>query len=100
MQASCRQGNHGRMRHVRLFGVAAVALAGLAAGCGGSSAPTVTTGAATTAATTAPAPATTTAAASTSPSPLQAEAAAAATGDIPDNQVFLRFANTGAGFSM
>jgi len=86
------------MRHVRLFGVAAVALAGFAAGCGGgSTAPTPTTGAATTATTTTPP---TTAAASTSPSPLQAEAAAAATGDIPDNQVFLRFANTGAGYSM
>ena len=38
--------------------------------------------------------------AASSPSPLQAEAKAAATGDIPDNQVFLRFANTAAGYSM
>jgi hypothetical protein len=38
--------------------------------------------------------------AASSPSPLQAEAKAAATGDIPDNQVFLRLANTAAGYSM
>lgn len=35
-----------------------------------------------------------------SPTPLKGEAAAAATGDIPDNQVFLRYADTGAGYSM
>jgi hypothetical protein len=77
----------------------------VAAGCGGSktaSSPTTTTSTtaaapATTAPTTTTTPATTGAA---SPSPLQAEAAAAATGDIPDNQVFLRFDNASAGYSM
>ena len=48
--------------------------------------------------TTAATPATTTG--SASPSPLQAEARAAATGDIPDNQVFLTLTNTSAGYSM
>ena len=78
------------MRLLALIGVAA-----LLAGCGGmkrkSSTPgTTTTGAATTAAATTAA----------SPSPLQAEAKAAATGDIPDNQVFLRYSNSSAGYSM
>jgi hypothetical protein len=66
------------------------------AGCGGSgkqaSAPTTTTAA----------PATTQQAAGTtgaSPGALQAEAASAATGDIPDNQVFLVFRSAG-GWSM
>jgi hypothetical protein len=36
----------------------------------------------------------------TSPSALQAEAASAATGDIPDNQVFLTFRSKSAGWSM
>ena len=75
-----------------------VLVAVIAAGCGGSkSAPatTVTTAAATP--TTTP---TTTTTASASPSPLQAEAKAAATGDVPDNQVFLRFADRAAGYSM
>jgi hypothetical protein len=44
------------------------------------------------------APATTTTAAT--PSQLTPEAQAAATGDIPDNQVFLTFRNTAAGYSM
>ncbi|MDX6466197.1 MAG: hypothetical protein QOI27_1237 [Gaiellaceae bacterium] len=80
--------------------LALLALAALAAGCGGSktaSPPTTTTP------TTAAAPATITTPATTgaqAPSPLQAEAAAAATGDIPDNQVFLRFDNASAGYSM
>jgi hypothetical protein len=81
--------------------IALLALVALvAAGCGGSktaSSPTTTTSAATTAPATTTTPATTGAA---SPSPLQAEAAAAATGDIPDNQVFLRFDNASAGYSM
>jgi hypothetical protein len=68
------------------------------AGCGGAK-QSVSTTAPTTAAvpptTTAP-PATT----SASPSPLAPEAQAAATGDIPDNQVFLTFRNTAAGYSM
>jgi hypothetical protein len=37
---------------------------------------------------------------SASPSPLAPEAQAAATGDIPDNQVFLTFRNTAAGYSL
>jgi hypothetical protein len=72
--------------------------AALLAACGGAKQP-VTTAPATTAAppatTTAP-PATT----SASPSPLAPEAQAAATGDIPDNQVFLTFRNAAAGYSM
>jgi len=81
--------------------LAAVAL--LTTGCGSkkASAPPATTAssAATQPATpTATAPPTTTAA--SSPSPLQAEAKAAATGDIPDNQVFLHFDDPAAGYSM
>jgi hypothetical protein len=38
--------------------------------------------------------------ASTTPGALQAEANAAAAGDIPDNQVFLAFNNSGAGYGM
>src|SRR5207237_7941764 len=66
-----------------------VALA--AAGCGGTktAAPPTTTHAATTK------PATT-----ASANALQAEANAAATGDIPDNQVFLVFRNSAAGYSI
>jgi len=80
---------------------AAAALAAAAAGCGGSSSGPTTTAASPPATTTRSTPSATTAAAgSTSPSPLQAEATAAATGDIPDNQVFLRFTNKAAGYSM
>jgi hypothetical protein len=43
-----------------------------------------------------PPPATTT----QGPGPLQGEAGSAATGDIPDNQVFLVFRNGGAGYSI
>jgi hypothetical protein len=83
-----------RARGILLFIVALAALAG----CGGShrsGAPTTTT------TVSPPAPATTagttTAAA---PSQLTPEAQAAATGDIPDNQVFLTFRDTAAGYSM
>ena len=62
------------------------------AGCG-SSHKTVAPPAGTT---TAPAPTTT----ASGPSPLTPEAQAAATGDIPDNQVFLRFRNAAAGYSI
>lgn len=75
-----------------------VAFALLLAACGGakqSGSTTVPTTAAGPPTTTAP-PATT----SASPSPLAPEAQAAATGDIPDNQVFLTFRNTAAGYSM
>jgi hypothetical protein len=86
--------------------VAAVSLALLAAACGSSNKASAPAASTTTAAATQPATTTTAAAARTTttssatPSPLQAEARAAATGDIPDNQVFLRYANTGAGYSM
>ncbi len=76
--------------------LALLVLVAVAAGCGGSkhtTAPPTTT----TAPPATTAPATTTTA---SPSPLQAEAKAAATGDIPDNQVFLRFGDPAAGYSM
>jgi hypothetical protein len=63
----------------------------LLAGCGGAKQSTST------AATTTAAPPATTAA---SPAPLAPEAQAAATGDIPDNQVFLTFRNAAAGYSM
>ena len=96
---------------------ASLLLVALAAGCssGKSGAPaSATTSPATTApattapATTAPAtttapPATTTAPPATtvtSPSALQAEATSAAQGDIPDNQAFLVFHNTGGGYSI
>jgi hypothetical protein len=79
-----------------------VALAGLA-GCGGthsSSAPATTT----TVSSPAPASTAATATAATTtaatPSQLTPEAQAAATGDIPDNQVFLTFRNAAAGYSM
>jgi hypothetical protein len=36
----------------------------------------------------------------TPPSPLQVESVSAATGDIPDNQVFIVFKNSAAGYSM
>ena len=51
---------------------------------------------------TAPPPATTTTATTTTTAPgaLQADATSAATGDIPDNQVFLVFHNAGAGYSL
>ncbi len=77
--------------------LAAVALAG----CGGSAkntAPPRTTTAPPTASTVTPpsAPVTT----PSGPGALQAEAASAATGDIPDNQVFLVFRNGAAGYSI
>ncbi len=77
-------------------------------GCGGSSASKPTTAApatsapATTAATPSTTPAPTNAPAKPAPSPgaLQAEANSAATGDIPDNQVFLVFRNGAGGWSI
>ena len=70
-----------------------VVLSGVLAGCGSSSpssTPTGTTGQTTTTST--PTAAT--------PSALRAEAASAATGDIPDNQVFLTFRDSAAGYSI
>ena len=64
-------------------------LAGLAAGCGSSkhSAPTTAT-------------TTTTSGTTQSPGALQAEAQSAATGDIPDNQAFVVFSDSSAGYAM
>jgi hypothetical protein len=50
--------------------------------------------------TTTTAPATTSTSTSTSPNALQGEANAAATGDIPDNQVYVVFSNPRAGYSI
>src|SRR5438105_845746 len=69
----------------------------LLAACGGA-AKKATPPATRPAASTAAPPATTTVAPGASP--LQAEANSAAAGDIPDNQVFLRFANPAAGYSI
>jgi hypothetical protein len=78
--------------------VALAALAIGAAGCGssgGSAKPSASTrSTATTSASS------TTTAGGNSPNALQAEATSAAAGDIPDNQVFLTFHNTRAGYSM
>ncbi len=72
-----------------------LALCLLVAACGGSktAAPTTTAAAPTT-------PASTTTTAQSSPNALQGEAKAAATGDIPDNQVYVVFSNTRAGYSI
>ena len=70
-----------------------LALAGPTAGCGSSNhtaAPPATT----------TAPATTSAGSAQGAGGLQAEAQSAATGDIPDNQSFVVFADAGAGYSM
>jgi hypothetical protein len=94
---------------VRPAVVAAPALAaivGLAAGCGGSGSGnayrTTAPGAPTTSArsTTTTANTTTTSGTSGGPGALQAEANSTAAGDIPDNQVFLVFADRPAGYSM
>ena len=67
----------------------------LVAGCGGSksAAPTPTAAAPTT-------PASTPTTTQSPPNALQGEAKAAATGDIPDNQVYVVFTNTRAGYSI
>jgi hypothetical protein len=69
----------------------------LLAGCGGTKTQSTTQAAAPPPLPTST-PATTTS--GSGPSGLQAEATAAAQGDIPDNQVFLVFANAKAGYSM
>ena len=79
---------------ILLFIVAAAAVAG----CGSSHRSRAS---ATTTTVSPPAPATTTATTTAAaPSQLTPEAQAAATGDIPDNQVFLTFRNAAAGYSM
>jgi hypothetical protein len=85
------------MRRAAFLALGAVGL-GLASGCGGSgksSSPPTTSAPRPTASTPKAKPAATPGAAA-----LQAEAATAATGDIPDNQVFLTFKNVPAGYSI
>lgn len=96
-----------RNRVTKLAAAVASALlaAFVAAGCGssGHNAAAQSTTGVTTSPTSLPATTTattTTAPASTGPGALQAEANSAAAGDIPDNQVFLVFANRPAGYSM
>jgi hypothetical protein len=88
-----------------VVGTAAVAVAvAVLAGCGGSSGtgsslpPPVPPS--TTKAAAPPPPPSSTTSGSSSPGALQGEAGAAATGDIPDNQVFLVFRNGAAGYSI
>ena len=92
-----------RPRVTPVVAAASLVLVALTAGCGSgsqkASAPT-TTGVTTRTSPTTTHAATTTAPASTSPGALQAEATSAAAGDIPDNQVFLVFANHAAHYSM
>ncbi len=84
-----------RSRRIALGALVAtggLAIAGCGAGGGGpASSPSSSTAAP------APRPATSAAA---PPSALTPESASAATGDIPDNQVFLRFHNAAAGYAM
>jgi len=70
-----------------------LALCLLAAACGSSKSAAPSTSASTT-------HAATTTSATPSPSALQGEAGSAATGDIPDNQVFVSFADRAAGYAM
>jgi hypothetical protein len=87
---------------MRFLMLALVASTGLVlAACGGSThnsgAPPVTTAGTATAP---PRPTTTGATSAAGAAPLQAEATAAAAGDIPDNQVFLTFHDSPAGYSI
>ena len=87
------------MLPVRVWTIAVAAPLFLTA-CGGSTKVATTTAATTTAVATTPASTTsaTTTSATTVPGALQGEALSAAAGDIPDNQVFLRY--TGPAFSL
>ena len=76
------------MRRPSALAAIAVVLAVVAAGCGSAGRPGTTTSPSTTVATT------------TSAGALQGEANATAAGDIPDNQVFLTFRDSRAGYSM
>lgn len=73
-------------------------MAALAAGCGGGS--TSTASQTTAAQAPAASPGGNGGAAGQNPGPLTAEAQQTAAGDIPDNQVFLTFADAGAGYTM
>ncbi len=80
--------------------LAALAAAGtLLAGCGGTTSAPPPAGRSSPPATTAPAPSATGTQGPAGAGALQAEAASAATGDIPDNQAFLRYRDP-AGWSM
>jgi hypothetical protein len=81
-----------------LFAAAAVVAALVAAGCGSSSSKSSSTANGTAASTSGGSTATTTAGGGNGA--LSAEANSAATGDIPDNQVFLVFTNHTAGYAM
>jgi len=84
-----------RRKPLPVVTASAVAAAALAlAGCGGKKAVAPATSATATTASTAAKPTT------ASPGALQAEATSAATGDIPDNQVFITFHDSRAGYSM
>ena len=86
---------------MRRLALVVAGCAALLAGCGGSKhavAPPPTT--ATPATTGAKTSATASTPTSSGPSVLQGEAASAATGDIPDNQVFIAFRNAGEGYSL
>jgi hypothetical protein len=90
------------MGRLPLLLLTVTAAAFVLAGCGGSSNKAATTTATTAAATTTAATTTTTSGGTTTTGPgaLKGEAQQAATGDIPDNQVFLTFQNAAAGYSM
>jgi hypothetical protein len=87
-----------RTRGPRLWALALLLGALLTAGCGSSksASPTATAPRSTTATKTASATTST----SQAPNALQGEAQAAATGDIPDNQVYVAFSNQRAGYSI
>jgi hypothetical protein len=92
-----------RDKFVKLAAGPAVLAAVAAAGCGSGGHPAASSTGATTTQVSPPTTTqatTTTAPASTGPGALQAEANSAAAGDIPDNQVFLAFANHAARYSM
>jgi hypothetical protein len=94
-----------RPRSTAVTVLSLVGLALLGTGCGSSSTPPASSAPGTTApASTASTPTTPTTASTTKPAAgpgaLSAEANAAATGDIPDNQVFLVFTNKRASYAM
>jgi hypothetical protein len=88
------------MRPPLLLLLLAVGAIPVLAGCGGSSRPAASLSTTTTATTPNPPPPPAQTTTTGSPSALQAEAVSAATGDIPDNQIFLTFRNKSAGWSM
>jgi hypothetical protein len=83
------------MIKLRRFAAASIVLAGLAAGCGSSSSSSSTSSANSTQAASSGG-----SGQSSGAGTLSADARSAATGDIPDNQVFLVYNDRSAGFSM